>query len=201
MSCSRKDFDAVNGRILTTALLLLAGSAGNTDSASKAAPKQTPMGPVKVTWQGGFNYTASRLRVFGSVHAQAENYDLQAETVTIALASGPRKNAIAGATADGTASKQVSGLFQQVADGAKRVIQVHGDHAVYRPEDDRPGGGRVDFTGHVTMTILDPKALHGPAVAVTEPLTVFLGRNAPGKPPKYPAIEGGGGSLDVTPKP
>lgn len=190
----------------TAACVLLTASAGTMHSAPPVetnrapAPKQTPIGAVKVTAKGGFDYAANRLRLFGTVHAQAEDYDLQAEVLTFTFSQN--RGALAGATADGTASKQVSGLFQQAAaDGTKRVIQVHGDHAVYRPEADRPGGGRMDFTGHVTVTVSDPKALDGPAVAVTEPLTVFLGRNEPGKPAEYPRVQGGPVQIELTPRP
>ena len=62
------------------------------------------------------------------------------------------------------------------------------------PEPSRLDGGRIDFTGHVVVTLQAPQSLDGPAVTHLEHATVLVGPK-----PAYPQIEFGAGQLDFTP--
>ena len=48
---------------------------------------------------------------------------------------------------------------------------MQADHAVYVPDNSRPGGGRMDFTGHAKMTVRAPEALAEPSVTTADHIT------------------------------
>lgn len=136
---------------------------------------------------GHFFYGGGGLRLFGGVHLTSPNYDLTADHVNTELAHAGAKNAgpftVSKVTAEGSATTQVMGVFEQIEQSQK--IQVYADRAVYVPETGRVGGGRVDFTGHVKWIIKDTQALAEPSVSRVSHLTVRLGPK-----PDYPTFEG-----------
>jgi len=158
--------------------------------------KPPPSGPVTIDYHRGLTYAGNVLRLTGDVSITSAAYELHAEDLRIQLAGGGEKtqgaSSIVAATAEGTPDKPVTGRFQQADEG--RVIRMSADHAVYRREAGRPDGGRIDFTGHVTMTLLDQAALAGPAVTHSEHMVVLLGQGA-----DYPRVESGPGQATFTP--
>ena len=169
-------------------LSLPAQQAGKTDSSLK-------IGTVNVSF-GGFFLTGSRARFSAGVRMTSEQYDLMAEDVQATLA--PAKGGHGGltkATAEGSQAKktQVVAHVKQPLEG--KDVEIFADHAVYVPENSRPGGGRIDFTGHVKVIGMSG-FLAGPAPADfgDGPVTVLLGQGE-----DYPQIAAGPGHIVVTP--
>jgi hypothetical protein len=133
----------------------------------------------------------------GGVQMTSPDYDLKADHVTVSLQQGGKKGggpAIATATAEGNPAlgTQVTGRFAQVA--LARTYNVQGDHAVYTPEPGRRNGGRIDFTGHVRLTMIAPDALDGPFQMNSDHFTVTLGAG-----PEYPKFDFGPSTATFTP--
>lgn len=184
--------------LLTCAFLVTALSccASTNLMAQAANANSTTIGRVTWDWQHG-QFVGNRLALTGGVHMNSALYDLTSYSLTVDLASGQKAKGSLGiskATALGNPAKgsQVIGTFQQVA--LKRTYKVMGDKAVYVSEPGRTGGGRIDFTGHVTVVGLLPESIQGPAVMRVEHATVSLGPS-----PKYPSVDFSAGSLKFTP--
>ena len=76
-----------------------------------------------------------------------------------------------------------------------QTYEIRSDHAVYTPDDTRPSGGKMVFTGHVTV-ITNSGFLAEPSVSTfdTKPVTVLLGQGD-----DYPQLETGPGHIVLTP--
>ena len=157
----------------------------------------TKIGQVTIAAKGGGELSGSALRLVGGVQMTSPDYDLNADHITINLQQAGKKSAgpsIAGATAEGNPAKgtQVTGRFAQV--DLARTYNVRGDHAVYTPDTSRPSGGRIDFTGHVKLTLVAPEALDGPFLMDSDHFTVLLGVK-----PEYPKVDFGPSTATFTP--
>lgn len=161
-----------------------------------AAPASTTrVGPVDLTYHKGAAFAGNQVRVSGDVHINSTTFTAQAETITVDLVRGGKGKTLGGinrAAMEPLANKQVSGRFQDIAQG--RNYQFQADHAVYVPDNARPGGGRIDLTGHVRVAVNAPVALDGPLVTVTDHAVVLLGQGT-----AYPQVETGAGHLTFTP--
>jgi hypothetical protein len=170
-------------------------------SHSAWAAKQK-IGTMTLAYKGGMRYAGGTLDLFGGFTATSETIDLSGQTINISLVSkrsqkgGP---SIARATAVGDPDKgtQVTGRFVDTL--RKQTILMSADKAVYVPEPDRPGGGRVDFTGHVKVVIIAPLSLAEPSETTTDHAVILLGTNDPDAEPKYPQVETGPGHITLTP--
>ena len=167
-------------------------------SAPLAGPGQAKIGPVNLDWKTGGNVVGNTLQLKGAVHLASATYDLKAETVTVSLLQGKRVPGSLGisqaiAVGDPASGTQVAGRFRSEEEG--RTYDLHSDRAVYVPEAGRAGGGRIDFTGHVTVALLAPQSLEGPAnITNLEHAVVLLGVG-----PSYPQVSFGQGTLTFTP--
>lgn len=195
-----------NGLLLLLAVVPLAAHA-----------QKSPFGKLpsitqgRLTWDKGVTYDIphNTVQVTGNAAFVSSAYELHAETLTVVLASGNTKSKSTGkdnltlpvtrasAAADLAAGKQVEGVVRQTAtDGGTREVHFLADHAVFVAEGSRPGGGRIDFTGHVQMTVTDPKLLTGPGTLTAEHMWVLLGTG-----PDYPQVQGGSGQAAFSPSP
>ncbi len=155
------------------------------------------VGPVNVTWQRG-HLDSTHLDLLGGVTMNSANFDLAALTAHIDFASGKKGasgvSAIARATLDADLAhgQQIVGRFAQIE--MARTYRVRADHAVYVPDPTRPGGGKVDFTGHVVIALLDAGALDGPALMQVDHAVALLGQG-----PSYPSFDFSAGQFTATP--
>ena len=166
----------------------LAQKAGKTTSSLK-------IGAVNVSF-GGFFLKGSQGRFSAGVRMTSEQYDLTAEDVLATLASAQSGHSgLAGATAAGSTAKktQVVAHVKQPLQG--EAFEIFADHAVYVPDYARPGGGRIDFTGHVRVLSMSG-FLAGPAPGDfgNGPVTILLGQGD-----DYPQLQTGPGHIVVTP--
>ena len=182
-------------------LIPLSLSAQRADTQQKAdtqKPGKTntrKIGEVDIVF-GGLLLMGNRGRFSRGVRMTSAQYDLAAEDVTATQAPpGSGHSGLAGATAEGSPAKktQVIAHVKQPLQGED--FQVAADHAVYVPEYARPDGGRIDFTGHVTV-VSRSGFLAGPAPADfgNGPVTVLLGQGD-----DYPQIQTGPGHIVATP--
>ena len=166
-----------------------------------AAPAQSPpqahvtLGATTVD-APHFKLVGTDAVLFGGVTVTSTNYDMKADEVKVfgVPAKSGSPAAVSKITAEGDPAHgtQVTGHFNQLDLG--RTYTMQADHAVYVPDSSRPGGGRLDFTGHAKMTVRAPDALAGPSVTTAEHITVLLGQGA-----DYPQIEGENGHMTFTP--
>lgn len=180
--------------VLVSLLVVLAPL---TVSAQKAggAPSSLKIGAVDVTF-GGFSLKGTQGRFSAGVKMTSAQYDLTAEDVQAALTSPQSGHSgLARATAEGSRVKKT-----QVIAHIKRPLQseefrIAADHAIYVPDYSRRDGGRIDFTGHVTV-LSTSGFLAGPAPADfgNGPVTVQLGQGE-----DYPQLQAGPGHIVVTP--
>ncbi len=153
------------------------------------------IGTVNISF-GGFLLIGNRGHFSEGVRMTSAQYDLAAEDVT-ATQAPPKSghSGLTGATAAGSLAKktQVVAHVKQPLQGEE--FQISADHAVYVPEYERTDGGRIDFTGHVTV-VSRSGFLAGPAPADfgNGPVTVLLGRGD-----DYPQIQTGPGHIVATP--
>ena len=92
------------------------------------------------------------LHLNGQVRMTSEDYDLAGEDVQV-FSSQPvggkptlKKAVIEGNPATG---QQVIAHIRQPLQG--QAYNISADHALYTPDTSRPGGGKMDFTGHVKV--------------------------------------------------
>ena len=174
------------------AALALAAVAPGWSAQDSAGQSQT--GPVHMTFDGG-SYVGNTVR-FANMAMHSKDYDIQAATAVADLTPNPGggSDTVTKIVALGDPAKktQVTGRFSSAEQA--RTYFVRGDKAVFVPEPSRPGGGRVDFTGHVAVTLQAPQALDGPAETHLEHATVLVGPK-----PDYPQVTFGAGQLDFTP--
>lgn len=180
-----------------TPLTLFAQKAGIQKAGIQKTNKTTTLkiGAVNISFGGSF-LRVNRLHFLAGVQMTSAQYDLMAEDVQATLSS-PKSGhtGLAGATAEGSAAKktQVIANVKQPLQG--EAFEIFADHAVYVPDYTRPGGGRIDFTGHV-MVLSRSGFLAGPAPADfgNGPVTVLLGQGE-----DYPQLQTGPGHIVVTP--
>jgi len=176
------------------ALLTSAGSAQ--DDAGKSAP-----GPRLGRINGHFEYSklAPNLWHFvGQIGITSEEYDLAAGDIKVYFQTGKAgKSLLNRATADGgpATGGQVDVHVKRPSES--QSYEVKSDHAVYTPDDTRPNGGKMVFTGRVTV-ITNSGSLAEPSVSTfdtkTKPVTVLLGQGD-----DYPQLETGPGHVTATP--
>ncbi len=188
----------MNKSLLVSALLLSAlplsvWAAAPADNAS--------MGTVHLVWHTSAVYSPTGLTMKGQVQVTSPDYDLSAETVTATLAptqkagSAPTlTKAVALAAPGGQVAADIRST-NAVTGKAKAAYHILADKAVYLPDADRPGYGKIDFTGHVQVSTQSGFSI-GPAVGTTDQATLLFG---PDKD-KYPQLETGPGRATVTPK-
>ena len=162
-------------------------------SASGKPASGLQLGAGKVAF-GKISLLGDRLHLYQGVQLTSEQYDLTAEDVNALLGAakgGPKRVTATGSLAKKT---QVDAHIRQDLSG--EAFEIFADKAVYVPEAARPGGGRIDFTGHVKV-IWQSAFLAEPSVSTFEdgqPVTVLLGQGA-----DYPQLEAGPGQIIATP--
>jgi len=152
------------------------------------------VGKVDVDFQYG-KLTPGLWHLTGRVKMTTENYDLTGEDLRILFAGGKSgTSALAKATADGNpaAGIQVHANIRQPLQGQAYVITA--DHAVYLPDNSRPGGGSMTFTGHVKI-VTKSGFLAEPSVSTTDRATLLLGADKI----LYPQLETGPAHITLTP--
>ncbi len=157
-------------------------------------------GDVHLSYTKGGLYTPTKSQVSGQVKMTSENYDLFCETLTF-LSDTPKgkadgRPALTRATAKPAAGGQVIADVRRPdaknpAD--RQTFHILADQAVYVPEPSRPGGVRVDFTGHVRVTTT-AGFLAGPSGTKTDHFTLWLGKGD-----DYPQFETGPAEISATP--
>lgn len=175
----------------------MSASAVSPLDAQKAAPPASSLkiGAVNIGF-GGFSLKGSQGRFSSGVRLTSAQYDLAAEDVQAVFASRQSGHSgLTGATAEGSRAKktQVIAHVKQPLQGD--AFEIHADHAIYVPEYGRPDGGRIDFTGHVTV-LSTSGFLAGPAPGDfgNGPVTILLGQGD-----DYPQLQTGPGNIVVTP--
>lgn len=200
--------------LIAPALLLAAPPARPAPKIAAPAPRPAArlgLGRVDREWREGATYTPTGLDVRGRVRMTSRDYDLSAEDVTATLSppavpGGPPtvQKAVARPAPGARVSADirvpaVAGASASEPKKAAEAYKILADKAVYLPDADRPGYGRLEFTGHV---VVDAQAGFsvGPARTTTDHATVFFGPNDPDDP-KFPSVETGPGHLTLTPTP
>ncbi len=171
---------------------LLASLAGLLSAQSDTA--KTHIGKVDIVFDKA-TYDSRLLHLMGHAKMTSDNYDLYAADIKAYTRPGGKSGA--------------SGLQQAVAEGGavpgSQVIahirqplqsedfEVDSDRAVYLPDNTRPSGGSMKFTGHVKW-ITKSGFLAEPSLSTFETFTVLLGAG-----PDYPKIATGAGHITLTP--
>jgi len=128
----------------------------------------------------------------GHAKITSDDYDLVAADIKVTFAPGT-KSGVSGlreAVAVGGDAQVVAHIRQPLQSAA---YEVHSDRAVFLPDNSRPSGGILKFTGHVKV-ITKSGFLAGPSVSTTDTATILLGVGA-----AYPQVETGPGHLTLTP--
>lgn len=152
------------------------------------------VGRVDIDFQYG-KLTPGLWHLIGRVKMTTENYDLTGEDLRIVFAGDKSgASALAKATADGNpaAGIQVHANIRQPLQGQTYVITA--DHALYLPDNSRPGGGSMTFTGHVNI-VTKSGFLAEPSVSTTDRATLLLGADKV----LYPQLETGPAHITLTP--
>jgi len=188
------------------ALLLLLGMAAFTASVTSVLSAQTEAGksgsgPRLGRINGRFEYskvTPNRWHFMGNIGITSQEYDLAAGDVKVFFRPDKAgRSTLERATADGgpTMGGQVDVHIRRPLES--QAYEIKSDHAVYMPDDARPNGAKMVFTGHVTV-ITTSGLLAEPSISTfdttTKPVTVLLGRGE-----DYPQLETGPGHVVVTP--
>lgn len=150
--------------------------------------------------RGDFNTTTGYGRAVGRVRLTSEDYDLSCETLTF-LPEKPKDKAggrpvLARVTAEPAAGAQVTADVRRpnaLHPDEGQAFHIVADHAAYVPENLRPGGVRVNFTGHVQVTTT-AGFLSGPSITTTDQAIILLGKGD-----DYPQIETGPAHITATP--
>jgi len=151
-------------------------------------------GNVHLQYTKGGSYTPTRAQVSGQVRLTSENYDLSCETLTIVSDKPKGKSerpVLSRATAKPLPGAQIVADVRRPLEG--ETFHVLADQAVYLPEPSRPGGVRIDFTGHVKV-VTNSGFLAEPSVAITDHATILLGQGD-----DYPELKTGAGNITMTP--
>lgn len=140
------------------------------------------------------HYQPGLAHLKGRVKITSDDYDLAGEDVKVFTTLPSRgkpmlKNAVV--EGDLAAGRQVIAHIRQPLQG--QAYEIFSDHAVYVPDKSRPGGGRMDFTGHVKV-IANSGFLAEPSVTVTDHATILMGQGD-----DYPQIATGPAHIVITP--
>ena len=134
------------------------------------------------------------LHLKGQVKMTSENYDLAGEDVQI-FSSQPAggQSALKKAVIEGNlaAGQQVIAHIRQPLQG--QSYQIFADHAVYLPDASRPGGGQMEFQGHVKV-VTNSGFLTEPSVSTTDHATILMGQGN-----HYPQVLTGPAHIVLTP--
>lgn len=139
-------------------------------------------------------YRPGLVHLQGRVSITSEDYDLAGEDVKVySTQPSSGKPMLKNAVVEGdlAAGRQVIAHIRQPLQG--QAYKIFSDHAVYTPDNARPGGGRMDFTGHVKV-IANSGFLAEPSVTVTDHATILMGQGD-----DYPQIETGPAHIIITP--
>lgn len=134
------------------------------------------------------------LHLKGQVKMTSEDYDLAGEDVKVFSSLGAGgKETLKNAVVEGNlkAGQQVVAHIRQPLQG--QAYEIFADHAVYTPDASRPGGGRMDFTGHVKV-ISNSGFLAEPSVSTTDHATILMGQGD-----DYPQVSTGPAHIVLTP--
>ncbi len=140
--------------------------------------------------------TPSQWHFTGHIKVTSDAYDLAAEDLKMYFLPGKggkiSLSTLEKATADGDAQHQVEARIEQPLEKIS-AYEILSDHAVYTPDNSRPGGGQMIFTGHVVVNS-HSGFLVGPATGTMEKATVLLGTGS-----EYPQLETGPAHFVATP--
>lgn len=140
-------------------------------------------------------YRPGLLHLSGQVKITSADYDLAGEDIKLfsTQPSGGGKATLKNAVVEGdpAAGKQVVAHIRQPLQG--QAYEIFADHAVYAPDNSRPGGGRMDFTGHVKV-ITNSGFLAEPSVTNTDHATILMGQGD-----DYPQVLTGPAHIVLTP--
>lgn len=182
--------------LLMTASLTL--SVMSALSAQNGANKSTS-GPRLGQINGHFEYsklTPSLWHFVGTLGITSEEYDLAAGDIKVFFLPGKAgRSTLDRATADGSPATggQVDVHVKRPLES--QAYEIKSNHAVYTPDNTRLNGGKIVFTGHVTV-IANSGFLAEPSVSnfETKPVIVLLGQGD-----DYPQVETGPGHIVLTP--
>ncbi len=180
--------------LLSTVLFVTAYGPLSAQTDPEKPASRVSVGKVDVDFQYG-KLTPGLWHLTGRVKMKTENYDLTGEDLRIVFAGGKSgASALAKATADGNPAMgiQVHANIRQPLQGQAYVITA--DHAVYLPDNSRPGGGSMTFTGHVKI-VTKSGFLAEPSVSTTDRATLLLGADKI----LYPQLETGPAHITLTP--
>jgi lipopolysaccharide export system protein LptA len=132
----------------------------------------------------------------GRIKITSQEYDLAAGDIKVFFLPGKAgRSTLDRATADGgpATGGQVDVHIKRPLES--QAYEIKSDHAVYTPDDTRPSGGKMVFTGHV-IVVTNSGFLAEPSVSTfdTKPVTVLLGQGD-----DYPQLETGPGHIVLTP--
>lgn len=133
--------------------------------------------------------------LMGHAKITSSDYDLTAADIKVLFTPGA-KTGVSGlreAVAVGGAvpETQVVAHVRQPLQSAS--YEIHSDRAVYQPDNSRPSGGSLKFTGHVKV-VTKSGFLAEPSVSTTDTATILLGVGA-----DYPQVVTGPTHMTLTP--
>jgi len=188
---------ALIGSVSFSAPAPLAAQAGA--GASLSLPLFGKVDLVYLT-SGNFNTTTGYGRAVGRVRLTSEDYDLSCETLTFLSEKLKGKTGgrpvLARVSAEPAAGAQITADVRRpnaLHPNEGQSFHVVADHAAYVPEYSRPGGVRVNFTGHVQVTTT-AGFLSVPSITTTDQAVILLGQGE-----DYPQIETGPAHITATP--
>ena len=152
------------------------------------------VGTVNVDFQKA-TLTPGLWHLMGHAKITSDNYDLNAADIKITFAPGSKTGAsgLRQAVAEGGAAPNMQVIAHIRRPLESETYEIYSDKAIYLPDKTRPGGGRMNFTGHVKV-ITKSGFLAEPSVSTFDSATVLLGAgNA------YPQIETGAGHITLIP--
>lgn len=135
------------------------------------------------------------VHLIGHAKIVSENYDLYAADIKVLSSSGAKQGSsnVRQAIAEGgaTPGTQVVTHIRQPLQSA--LFTISSDRAVYQPDNSRPSGATLTFTGHVQV-ITKSGFLAEPSVSNTDTATILLGIGT-----EYPQVNTGPLHATLTP--
>ncbi|MGI4791406.1 MAG: hypothetical protein ACRYFS_21470 [Janthinobacterium lividum] len=191
--------------VLTT---LLTGVYAQSEKTKPAGAPQSKIGKVNVDFQKA-TLNPSLWHLMGNAKITSNDYDLIAADIKISFMPGTKTkpSALSQAVAEGgvAPNSQVLTHIRQLLKSTDPALkssakpqqsvsyEIFSDQAVYLPVRTRPGGGKINFTGHVKI-ITTSSSLTEPSISTFESASVLLGAGE-----DYPQIDTGAGHITLTP--
>lgn len=187
-------FISVTFALLSTLGLTFFSGLSAQSAPSAANSSQLKVGMVTVVARHS-EYQPGLLHLWGQVKVTSDNYDFTGEDVKLyspPSTKGSKANLKrAVIEGDPASNKQVYVYLRQDLEG--RSCEIFADHALYTPDTSRPGGGEMDFTGHVKV-ITHSGFLAEPSETTTDKAVILMGQGE-----DYPQVSTGPAHIVLTP--